>query len=150
MSDPRGRNSPQLDFMREPSLPKETPHAPYQAASATSAEAADRITSGPAFTGNRLACLKAIAKYDEQGGVTRKQIAEMYFAGKQNYVTGPIDVLIHEESLVYQEPARDRHGAIMTRTDPKTGQQVVIPKRIDGSAVLRLTNRGKAATRKSA
>jgi hypothetical protein len=145
------RTLKQTDLFRQ-SVPAAEPpgRAPFQHVSATSAEAADRITQGPAFHGNRLACLNTIAANDEKGGVTRKELAEMYFAGKQNYVTGPVDVLINEEHYVFQEPARDRHGAIMTRRDPKTGEEVVIPKRRDGSAILRLTPRGKAATRKSA
>ena len=125
-----------LDFFRgeEPKREPE-PHVPHQPSSATSIEAAHRIT--PVFQGNRKACLAAISHAGEKG-ITRKQIAEAYFEGKQNYVTGPVAVLI-EEGFVYECPARDRYGAIQQRPDG-----TVIPMRVDGSAVLMLTPKGKA------
>jgi hypothetical protein len=96
------------------------------------------MTEGPAFHGNRLACLKEIAKSDAHGGTTRKAIAAALFGNQQQYVTGPVRVLI-DEGLVYEEPAFDRNGFVMRR-----GDDTVIPKKIAGSAVLRLTNKGKA------
>jgi hypothetical protein len=141
--DPRTKT--QTDLFRENSPPKERSHAPYQVSSATSREAAETITKGPAFHGNRLACLNEIAKWNDRGGVTRKQIAERFFAGKMNYVTGPIDILINEEHLVYQDPARDRAGFIIHRKDGS-----IAPRKIDGSAVLLLTQKGKAVMARSA
>lgn len=135
--DPRTRF--QTDLFRESSTPKERSHAPFQKASATSAQAADRITRGPAFHGNRLTCLREIANRHEHGGTTRKMIAEKHFAGKQNFVTGPVAILI-EEGLVYEDAARDRHGFIMRR-----GDDSIVPRKIDGSAVLLLTSKGRAA-----
>ena len=134
----------QLDvFGREPEKLKPAP-APYQRSSATSRDAAEKVSEGPAFHGNRLACFKEIVRCNELGGTTRKRIAERFFAGKQNYTTGPVALLM-EEGLVYEESARDRHGAIMTRPDG-----TIVPLRIDGSAVLKLTQKGKAAAKGAA
>ena len=135
MSDPRTRF--QADLFRDSTPPKEKSHAPFQVSSATSREAAQKMTEGPAFHGNRLACLREIAKSDPHGGTTRKAIAAALFANQQQYVTGPVRVLI-DEGLVYEEPAYGRDGFIMRR-----GERVV-HKKVDGSAVLRLTNKGRA------
>lgn len=153
---PRGPQDPrtvlQPDLFRDSRPAQEPPgRAPFQLSSPTSQEAAEAITRGPAFHGNKDACLKEIAKHhpsdnnSRKGGTTRKAIAEKLFAGKQNYVTGPIAVLM-EEGLVYEPPARDRNDFIMYRLDPKTNEQVVIPRRIDHSAVLHLTQKGIEVT----
>jgi hypothetical protein len=130
------REPDQIDAFRIPQPPREAVRpAPYQPHSPTSRDAGELIA--PVFKGNRKACFMAIAHANGSGGVTRKQIADRYFDGKQNYVTGPIAVLI-EENLVYQEPLRDAHGAIVTRDGE------IVPRRIEGSAVLLLTPKGKA------
>lgn len=129
------RDNETLDFLRPERPKRERPaHAPHQPSSATSTEAAKRIS--PVFHGNRLACFRAIKSSPD--GVTRKQLADLYFEGKQNYVTGPIAVLI-EEHLVYEDPSRDRHGFIVRREDGS-----IVPRKVDGSAVLLLTPKGKA------
>jgi hypothetical protein len=139
MSDPRVREN--FDLFREPPLPKERSHAPFQRSSDTSRSAAERIIEGPTFTGNKQAVLKEIAKHPN--GVTRKQLAAILFEKQQQYVTGPVAQLI-QEGLVYEPPAYDRWNNIMTRVDKSTGQQVVITRKVDNSAVLQLTNKGKA------
>jgi hypothetical protein len=137
-----------LDLFRVEQPKRERPAtAPYQKSSPTSAMGAEKIA--PVFSGNRLACFRAIAAADMSGGITRKQIAARYFDNQQQYVTGPVSVLIDELGYVMQEPARDNAGAIVTRTDEK-GVQHIVPKRIEGSAVLRLTPKGQAVARKSA
>jgi hypothetical protein len=139
---PRDENL-QADFWRQPHPPIEDLRAPSQRLSPASMDAAERIAEGPAFHGNRLTCLREIAKHHGAGGTSRKRIAEAHFAGMQNYVTGPVAVLI-EEGLVYEDAARDRFGAIMQ----KNGK--VVKRTIDHSAVLLLTQRGIAATRGAA
>lgn len=132
--DPRVRF--QADLFRDPQPPHERePHAPHQLSSATSYEASRKIS--PVFAGNKKTCLNAIASAGNRG-ITRKQIAEAYFEGKQNYVTGPVAVLI-EEHLVFEDPMRDRWGAIVQRPDGSP-----MPRRVDGSAVLLLTPKGRA------
>jgi hypothetical protein len=103
--------------------------------------AAERVSHSPVFAGNRKACFLAIASASSD--MTRKRIAELYFDRQMQYVTGPIAVLI-EEGYVYEEPEYDEHGAIRT----KDGK--VVPRRVDHSAVLKLTPRGKAAAGKIA
>jgi hypothetical protein len=123
-------------FRGEQSAQVRRTHVPHQPSSVTSTEAAKRIA--PVFHGNRRACFLAIQYAHSSGGTTRKQIAERYFDAKQNYVTGPVAILM-EEGFVYEDPMRDRHGAIVTREDG-----TIVPRRIDGSAVLLLTPKGRA------
>jgi hypothetical protein len=130
----RNRDHETLDAFRIEQAPRPRPQSIPHNRTATSKEAADRIA--PLFSGNRLTCFRAIVAASMSGGTTRKMIADQYFEGKQNYVTGPVSVLM-DEGFVYEEPARDRHGAIVTR-DGK-----IVPRRIEGSAVLLLTQKGK-------
>jgi hypothetical protein len=130
------RDSETLDVFRVEQPPRPRPQSIPHNRTATSREAADKIA--PLFSGNRLTCFRAIVASHMSGGTTRKIIAESYFNGRQNYVTGPVAVLM-DEGYVYEAPSYDRHGAIETRPDGS-----VIPRRIDGSAVLLLTAKGKA------
>jgi hypothetical protein len=134
------RDKETLDLLRIEQPPRERQHIPHNR-TATSRDAAERVD--PLFSGNRLTCFRAITAAHMSGGTTRKQMADRFFEGKQNYVTGPVAVLM-DAGWVYEEPARDRFGAIVTRTDPNTGEQIIVPRRIDGSAVLLLTQKGKA------
>lgn len=144
MSDPRFRGAQRNLF--EPSAPpKENSHAPFQPRSPTSREAAERVIEGPTFSGNKQAILKELAKRHDRGGVTRKQLAAILFERQQQYVTGPVAQLI-QEGLVYEPPARDRWNNVITRIDKQTGEQVVVTRKIDNSAILLLTNKGRAAT----
>lgn len=140
--DPRTRRGkPEaLDLFSPPQPKREKPaHVPHQPSSSTSREAAKRIE--PQFAGNRLAVFREMAKYPK--GITRKQLAAILFHDQQQYVSGPVAVLI-EEGFVMEEPARDRWNCLVTRLCPKTGGQIIVPRRIDGSAVLLLTSKGKA------
>jgi hypothetical protein len=124
-----------LDLFRVEQPPRERQSIPHNRTT-PSREAADRIA--PLFSGNRLTCFRAIASAGMSGGITRKQIAQRYFENLQNYVTGPVAVLI-AEGYVYEAPEYDRNGAIQKRSDGS-----MVPRRIDGSAVLLLTSKGKA------
>lgn len=122
----------QFDMLRPQEAPRE-PFAsiPYQSESIASKQAAEKVS--PVFKGNREACLNAV----RHQRTTRKMIADTYFDGKQNYVTGPVAVLI-SEGWVYEEPLRV-NGVIQRNTKGE-----IIPVRIDGSAVLLPTERAKA------
>ena len=116
------------------------PLVPSQSSSVTSAEAAEKIS--PVFSGNKATCLKEIVHAAARGGTTRKMIADEHFEGKQNYVTGPVAVLI-EEGFVFEDPLR------INNVVQHRGDGIPIPKRIGGSAVLLPTHKGTQAIRRN-
>lgn len=111
------------------------PHVPHQPSSVSSKAAAEKIA--PVFRGNQEICFRAIRDTALRGGITRKQIADQHFDGKQNYVTGPVSILI-EQDYIYEEPLKI-NGIIQRRDDGE-----VIPRRFENSAILLPTPKGQA------
>lgn len=120
------------DLFGSPSEPVSTNKrtAPYQDSSDTSREAAERIS--PRAEDHKAICYRAIVRATRLGDfITRKEIADAHFDGKQNYVTGRVHDLIHLDKLVYERPVRI--NGVISR-DAETGK--ILREKRDGSVLL--------------
>jgi hypothetical protein len=111
-------------------VPTDRRTAPYQQGSETSRDAAERIA--PRGDSDKAICYRAIVHATRNGDyITRKEIAEKFFAGKQNFVTGRVHDLIHLDKIVFEKPVV-LCGVIALNAETR---EPILEKR-DGSVLL--------------